>query len=155
MKKTSKKKGYVRYSPETLKVAVQAAEAGATDAELAKVCNCTEATLYRWYTHRPEFKAAIEEARKPSTQAADLARLQKRKADIESWLDDYCSSRGQVTETCMGGLGSYIKTRSGGAPDLRLIDRILGVQQDQEFKLSISIAQPEPDDDDGLDQEFE
>ncbi len=104
---------------------------------------------------KPELREAIEEARKPSTQAADLARLQKRREDVEKWLDDYAANRGEVIETCSGSnVVNYTKRKSGGMPDLRLIDRILGVQQDSEFKLTISVAQPEPDDED-LDDEFE
>jgi hypothetical protein len=145
------KKPSIPFSAEVIRIAAQGASAGANDQEIIDLIGCHPRTYYSWLSSKPELREAVQEARKPSTQAADLARLQKRKQDAEQWLDDYFSSRGEVNEFCLAdGRGSYTKTRSGGCPDMRLLDRILGVQQDQEFKLTISVAEPEPDD-----EEFE
>lgn len=148
MKNPSKRKGYVKYSSKLVEVAVEAAKTGCSDSELAKVCGCTEATLYRWLRTKTDFADAIAEARKPSTQLDDLARYKKRKEAVEKWMDDYVINQGEVIETLTGdGKGSYVKSRKGGMPDLRLIDRILGVNPEpEEFKLIIDIAEPEIED---------
>jgi hypothetical protein len=144
----------IRYSDEILKLAVKAAGNGADDDEVIALLGCARSTYYVWQRDKPEFKRAIADARKPSNIAEELDRYALRKQQVEEWLDDYVKNRGEVVEETIStirGDGAEITTKrtTGKMPDLRLIDRILGVNTaPEEFTLKIEIAEPEADLDD-------
>jgi len=156
-------KKYIKYGPEILSIAVRAAAEGASDVELIKVIGCCEKTFYRWLNTRPEFAEAIKEARLPSTQSEDLAKLEERKKWIQSWIDDTLKNQGTITETTTSrtdtsgtdtsgtadsGITTTIKVRNS-KPDLRLIQYVLGTEQApaKPFEVRVTISDPDPDPD--------
>jgi hypothetical protein len=129
-----------------------AAVAAGTDKEIAAAAGVSLRTFRNWLTRYPEFKADIRAARSPVVQAGSVEKLQQRRAWAEAWLDNYLRTQGEILEKSITAVDEFgrettEKSVRGKAPDLRLIDRVLGVSTEpEEFRLIISVAQP-PDDD--------
>ena len=141
----------IRYSERIVEIAGKAAEQAASDQELIEVIGCNERTFYRWMNTKPEFKEAVEQGRAPKGTDEAIDKLKQRKQWIEDWLDDTLKNQGRIVEeitTCRlpNGGEQVIKVRRGTKPDLKLIQYVLGVNPEPEtFKLTIDIAEPEPE----------
>ena len=150
MSLNSERKQYVRYSEKIVELAGKAASEGASDQELIELLGCNERTFYRWINTKPEFKEVIEKGRAPKNTDEALEKLKQRKQWISDWLDDTLKNQGQVIEEIttlrIPGGETTTKVRRGTKPDLKLIQYVLGVNPEpEEFKLSISLAEPELD----------
>lgn len=137
-----------RWHPSLIDVAAKLAKTGATDEQIISGLDCSERSFYRWLKQREEFRSAIHEARTAEVQQSDLDELERRKRAANKWITDYLESQGKIIETQVNTKNGYTRTKSGGMPDMKLIGRILGQQDTQEFTLNISIAEPDADEDD-------
>jgi transposase-like protein len=147
------KKRRVIFGENARAIAINAAKAAATDREIAKLIGITEQTFYRWLKKYPDFAEELNQARLPSSQSEELKRIEQRKVWANDWLDTYLRTQGEVLETSICSVqsdGSELteKRTKGKAPDLRLIERVLGVNsQAEQFVLKIELADPIDDDD--------
>lgn len=146
------RKAKVRYSETIKALAVKAAAAAATDAEIAEVIGCAEATIRRWKKSREGFADALEAARIPDESKDILEALERRKVDANKMLDEYFASGGKVERVVQegDGLGSYTREVFKLLPDKWLIERILGPGEQPEvdpFQVVVTVANPDLDDD--------
>jgi len=142
-----------KYSESVKQVCIAAAKAAGTDAEVAKAAGISQRTFRNWIVRHPDFRAAIEAARSPIGQAGSLQRIEQRKAWAEDWIDNYLRTQGEILEKSITavdeqGRETTEKSVKGKAPDMRLIDRVLGISTEpEEFRLIISVAEVPPDED--------
>jgi transposase-like protein len=150
---TGTRGGTSKYNNKTREICIAAARAAGTDAEIAKAAGVSQKTFRNWINRHPDFKEAIQQARSPIGQAETLDRIEQRKQWAEDWLDKYLRTQGEVNElsiTSVDELGRERMERSikGKAPDMRIIERVLGISTEPEtFTLKISVAQPPEDPD--------
>ena len=143
----------LKYSAATRANALAAAKAGGTDAEVAQATGISQKTFRNWIRRYPDFKEDIAQARSPLGQAGSLERIEQRKLWAENWIDNYLRTQGEILEKSITavdeqGRETTEKSVKGKAPDMRLIDRVLGISTEpEEFRLIISVAEVPPDED--------
>lgn len=141
-----------KYGQEHRDLAVRMAKLGATDTEIIASLGCRRTTFYVWLKNEIDFSNAFTEARRVSSDKSDLAKLAQRKQWAEDWLDNYLRTQGEtleesITSVQSDGSEKTVKRGKGKPPDMRLLDRILGVNPEpEEFVLKIELAEPEADD---------
>lgn len=147
-----------KYSEAIKARCIKAAAAGATDGEIARIIDCAQSTLSRWKKAHPDFAKALEEARLPDDSDEAITLLEKRKKRVNALIDDFLEKGALESVVCQfsGDGKSFRRVRVRHLPEQWLVERILGPpatdQQQEDFKVTISVARPDPYDDEELEE---
>ncbi|MEA5447601.1 hypothetical protein VB780_03405 [Leptolyngbya sp. CCNP1308] len=148
-----KPRARIKYSEAVVNLIVGVLERGGTNLDAANAAGMDRNTFYLWSKKHPEFKARIEAAKAGYVQSqttAVLDTLEECRSLAEAYVLKVFKGEIQRVKTRTDATGVVIfKDTETVLPSDRMVERFLQLNSgEQQFNLTIGLAEPDDDYDD-------